>query len=128
MWAGFKKTIQKTGTHIHDVRLCSLISFDFDSVSSELPWTDEYQDPAGPVPVLIFNTDAPNKEEKAMRIRMLIAVVVVIILLLIVIALVAGALLLSTGYPPIGRIPDSPGWSLLLNPYSKRSVQGLQTG
>jgi len=55
------------------------------------------------VPVLIFNTDAPNKEEKAMRIRMLIAVVVVIILLLIVIALVAGALLLSTGYPPGGE-------------------------
>ena len=103
MWAGFKKTIQKTGTHIHDVRLCSLISFDFNSVSSELRGSDEYQDPAGPVPVLIFNTDAPNKEEKAMRIRMLIAVVVVIILLLIVIALVAGALLLSTGYPPIGE-------------------------
>ena len=38
-----------------------------------------------------------------MRIRMLIAVVVVIILLLIVIALVAGALLLSTGYPPSGE-------------------------
>jgi hypothetical protein len=29
VWAGFKKTIKKTGTHMIDVRLCSLISFDF---------------------------------------------------------------------------------------------------
>jgi hypothetical protein len=35
--AGFEKTIKKAGAHIIDVRLCSLISFDFKKIVGLLP-------------------------------------------------------------------------------------------